>query len=540
MGHWLTPDTPPEKRFYFRTLQIPATSEFLGLVSGALIELAQSHNYEEAGELTAQETADIFLAMLQPFWVNNNEPPEWETPDDLDGQPAQNWYDELADWIIAGFLAVTFTPQAAITYTATVPKLRIAFRTGNIGALFKVLINGVEVWTGDSYAPITDLIDHVFDMSAETEPYTVRIEHNGVGENVVGGEAKLEVIRGEAVASMVATILRADPTGCGIQWSTDDGGTWNTVDLATCITGLANDAITQAIEDGVIQRGGTQQGPATAPEANTCVSYHVLLPGHDLWNSPCVVNAGDTIQVTNWRGQWNDGFLNGLLAWECGDGGVVFLGDCTEPDSADPADPLQTAAHMQIIGHNSIEYFDPLTIYTVPAGIANEHFVLQPNDSDLLDNSGLVSFDVEICANNGWSMEWDFTTGEHGFSPAFFSGQYRAVYSAGVGWTQGADGYTMVGRATEIAGSHILGGYIYTTSQPDNSRAWIGGNEWNHQQFEGLATYPATVVDGLYRNQCNVDIENADGVFISADTSQFGCTIVKLELHGVGAPPYEA
>src|SRR5512147_1979570 len=328
MAHWLTPDTPPEDKFYFRTLRIPAASDFLGLVNGALIELALTHNYEVSGDMSAQDTADMFLTEMLTFWHNQNEPPDWEAPDDLDGEPEQPWYEDLADWIIAGFLAITFTPQAAIVYQSTVPRLRIAIRTGDLGALFRVLINGVEVWTGDSYGVNVDLIEQTFDMSAETEPYTVRIEHNGIGEGHGLSRAKLEVVRGKALAEMVATILRADPTGCGIQWSQDNGDTWETVDLADCITTLAEEAIAQAIEDGIIAQQGTQQGPQPALSPGQCQTFHVVLSANGQWICPVPVSEDDTINVANATGGWTDG----TPAWYCPDGNSYGLGHCGTND----------------------------------------------------------------------------------------------------------------------------------------------------------------------------------------------------------------
>lgn len=378
--------------------------------------------------MTPFEAADYFTVMWEQYTHILDEPPEWETPDDLDGQPEQPWYEDLADWIIQGFLAVTFTPEAAIVYQATVPKLRVAFRTGNLGALFRVLINGIEVWSGDSYAPITDLIDNVFDMSAETEPYTVRIEHNGVGPNINGTEAKLEFIRQEVVANMVATILRGDPGGCGIQWSTDDGGTWNTIDLASCITGLANDAILQAIQDGIIAPGQTQQPPQAPPATSECVTYHVRLAPGSLWHCPNPVKGWDTVTVNNAKGGWSVG----ELAWYCPDGKRYLAGICDESlETHVEGDPLNPGAfHMAIVGLFDDTYFDPFTQYTIPPGTAETELFLTANTALTGTPSGEVTFDVEVCTNSAPAgcYEFDFTADDGGFT---------VYHYPGLGWGQG-------------------------------------------------------------------------------------------------------
>lgn len=357
--------------------------------------------------MTPFEAADYFTIMWQQYTHNQDEPPDWETPDDLDGQPEQPWYEDLADWIIQGFLAVTFTPEAAIVYQATVPKLRVAIRTGNLGALFRVLINGVEVWTGDSYDAITDLLEHTFDMSAETEPYTVRIEHAGIGEGHGLTEAKLEVVRGEAVASMVATILRADPEGCGIQWSTDDGGTWDTIDLSTCINTIANGAIGQAIDDGLLQRPGTQPPPAPAPDPGDCSSWHVSLQPGAKWLCPSPVSYGDQITVSNAVGGWSIGELE----WWCPDGKQYYLGLCT-PDSQEhlESDILNPDAyHMELIGQIEGTSFPVLAAaHNVIETVVENPFYLMANTGLTGVPSGSIEFDVELCRNAaGWTHTWD-------------------------------------------------------------------------------------------------------------------------------------
>jgi len=415
---WLTPNFPPEHKAYTRQLLIPATADFLSLVNGALLELCHPYNFEQDGEMTPQETADFFTSLWLTYTHNVNEPPDWETPDDVDGEPEQPWYEQLSDWIIQGFLAVTFTPLAALTYQATVPKLRVAIRTGNLGALFKVLINGVEVWSGDSYSPSTDLIDQVFDMTAETEPYTVRIEHQGVGDGHGLTEAKLEVIRGEAVADMVATILRAEPTGCGVQWSTDDGGTWNTIDLNACISTISdtvfNTDLANAIAQGKVAVPG-QPGPDTPPETDFCKTYHVLLHANDRWLSPIPVADGYTVEITNVTGAWWDGDITSAI-WYCGNGQRQILGTCSDTGAHTAStDPLNTTRHMSIVGNVASSWFDPHSLSTIPAGIPSSALYLQANDSQLYDNQGSLEFDITICnhAPVGWTQVWDFSSAAH-------------------------------------------------------------------------------------------------------------------------------
>jgi len=539
-ARWLTPSAPPENRFYTRRLLIPATAEFLGLVNGALLELCHEFNWEEHGDWTPEETAEYFLNMFQAYHHNENEPPDWETPDEADGQPEQVWYEDLADWIIQGFLAVTFTPAAAIVYTATVPKLRVAIRTGNLGALFKVLINGVEVWTGDSYGPITDLIEQVFDMSAETEPYTVRIEHNGIGEGHGLTTAKLEVIRGKAVADMVATILRADPAGCGVQWSTDNGDTWDTVDLATCITGLANDAIIQAVNSGYLQRAGGQTGPASPPEAEECKSYHVKLRADGRWTLPSLVNTGDTIEITDATGGWSDG----SAAWFCPDGSAYLIGQCLSGDGdTDSGDPLNTVNHMQIIGQiGEGNYVDPYTaVYTIPAVTVDQRFTLLCNDSSLADNSGEVEFDVTVCTgvpSDRFCFEYDFTAGTQDWYQKAWPVDPSAVYSAGNGWGFGGE-YNVIERnfgAGNLVGTTVDTIEVWRTFTPGSNRVQMFFYDQDNQQsgilYDNYAGFSRETVGGLIKDTWSLTWNDMLKLTVFGDNSALSGYVTKIVLRG--------
>lgn len=398
-GKWLTPDTPPEHQTFTRRQDIPAALDFIGVMDGLYLELTKPDNWEQYGTMTPEETAQWFNDHYDAWTENQNDPPDADSADNLDGHTKYPWYEQLSDWIIEGFLAITFTTNAALVYQATVPKLRIAIRTGNIGALFRVLINGVEVWSGDSYSAITDVIDQFFDTSALTPPYTVRVEHLGAGPNIPGGTTpKLEYIREESVIEMVQTILRADPSGCGIQWSLDNGGTWETIDLATCITGLANDAIDQAIADGKIGAPGQGPIPGTPPAPNTCYIFNVEISANGTWACPIQVDTGDSVTIDTATGAWSDGntFLD---RWFCPDGHIFFVNICGPTTLDDGTDPYPTAHHMELIGHvSNVGYFRPLSgVYSVPNGTVGQQLTLGANDITPENNQGSIHVKVTVC-----------------------------------------------------------------------------------------------------------------------------------------------
>ena len=539
-ARWLTPNAPAPHKFFTRRLLIPAASDFLGLVNGALFELCQVHNWQQDGDMTPQETADYFLELWRQYLQNDNEPPAWDTPENVDGQPEQPWYEQLEDWIIQGFLAVTFTPLAALVYQTTVPKLRVAIRTGNLGALFKVLINGVEVWTGDSYGPITDIIEQVFDLSAETEPATVQIVHMGQNETVVG-DAKLEVVRGDAVAQMVQTILRGDPGGCGIQWSLDNGGSWNTIDLALCIATLADGQIDQAIRDGRLAVPTGQPGPQLPPAPGTCTTYHVKLDGNQQWRLPSGLGYGDTVQVLNMSGGWSD---NGA-AWWCPTGQVYLLGGCSDVGRRhDTGDVLASAWHMALVMQVDTTWYDtPTAAFQQLSGTDPLPVVFQANDGSLSDNTGSIEFDVEVCSN-GWSHTFDFTTGMHGweFNPVFSSPPgYQdgdGIHEACVEY--GGINYQQIDIVMTIPSTRLLRFTAtgdYTLGSPGSSVYYgcLGSGGWIFQETSpipnGTDTYPIEVVDST-----------TTSLRLIINTQTGGCggnaNLRTLTISGVGTDPF--
>lgn len=222
------------------------------------------------------------------------------------------------------------------------------------------------------------------------------------------------------------TILQADPSGCGIQWSLDDGVTWETIDLSSCITALAENsfdslfgpaftnALEQAIADGTVQAPGGERSPVPAPAPGECSSVHVVLQARENWLCSIPVGPGSHITVENASGGWNDG----TVQWYCSDGNSYGWGSCT-PDTAhyELTDPYASAHHMIPVGRllTSGLWFDPNGGgYDVPLTEPEQLFVLQANDQSLSDNYGEIQFDVQVCTG-GWTYTVDFRGGMDGW-----------------------------------------------------------------------------------------------------------------------------
>jgi microcystin-dependent protein len=67
-GKWLTPNTPSSGYACF-TLRIPNSEEFKAIVNGALLPLLSPYNFEEEGDLSPLDTAELFQQMYDD-WLN--------------------------------------------------------------------------------------------------------------------------------------------------------------------------------------------------------------------------------------------------------------------------------------------------------------------------------------------------------------------------------------------------------------------------------------------------------------------------------------
>lgn len=70
-GAWLTPNTP-STGFICRRLLIPNGIDFLAIVTGALLDLTYSFNFEQFDTLTPEQTAEYFRTMLEDFTFDSD------------------------------------------------------------------------------------------------------------------------------------------------------------------------------------------------------------------------------------------------------------------------------------------------------------------------------------------------------------------------------------------------------------------------------------------------------------------------------------
>jgi len=197
--------------------------------------------------------------------------------------------------------------------------------------------------------------------------------------------------------------------------------------FVTCCDGTEKQILT-ADQIQLLLASQPGSGTPTIPPGG-CQTIHGTMGARDPWYLPALVSDGDTIEVMNTDGGWNDGDLS---RWWCGDGQRFVGNACVGLEEQLPGDPLPTANHMCIIALINGSYYDvshgPLT---VPSGISNQQVLLLANDSAPSDNSGTQTFDVQVCNNQpaAWSHEFDFALTTLGWQV-----RDHGQWTAGLGW----------------------------------------------------------------------------------------------------------
>jgi hypothetical protein len=195
----------------------------------------------------AQRRAMSLIAGISSGWPG--ERPFWETEDDLDDEslPEAPWYEQISDWIITAFLAVTFTPDAAIVYNSTIPRMRLVFRSGDLGATVRVLIDGVEALYESLYSETPEIVERIveavptegFRLLGTEPPYVLRIEKADSDP-----ETKLEVVLGDIRPEDGSEVQFRQLEHCPLEFSSDGGETWTQIySAADCVVDGINEAI---------------------------------------------------------------------------------------------------------------------------------------------------------------------------------------------------------------------------------------------------------------------------------------------------------
>lgn len=235
-------------------------------------------------------------------------------------------------------------------------------------------------------------------LGALTRPETYRAaSYDDINLAAQRGMHLLDMFMGECqVGVFYQTILREAPDFCGIQWSNDNGDTWNDINLTPCITDLIDLAIEHAITNGVLAVPG-QPGPLQSPiPPGGSVAFHAQHTAGEQWLIPVPISSGDTIEVTDASGAWNS-FENPLSDWCCPNGQMFYLGMCGQLRQPYRTDPNQNAWHMELMLNVNGTWYLPLRgAVTVPAGVSDVQAFFQPNQSNLNNGAGQIIYTVIV------------------------------------------------------------------------------------------------------------------------------------------------
>lgn len=244
-----TPDFTDER--HCRTFSIPNTTIALGVFMGALWTLADEKNWQQYGDMTPAEAADLFQDVLWEAYANDEgicpviEAPYWDTYDNADDQEPEGdpeaWYGELVPvasllpgdeltwqenigiWAIAGFIAYAGQIGAAIAFVPFARRFVLKFRGNPLGAIAEVFVDGAKIATLDT-ASSEDLIKAIdIQLPDDEEEHEIWV---AVGEDSAPGTS-LQVVRKELNPSEVyPENLRYDSDCDCIQQTYDGGETW--------------------------------------------------------------------------------------------------------------------------------------------------------------------------------------------------------------------------------------------------------------------------------------------------------------------------
>lgn len=552
---YLTPDNVPIGR-HCRVFSIPDDTWWLGTFMGALLPLTYPTSWQEYGELTADEAAQVMLDVIWEAYQDDAQvcPDEMvETPfydsdesvDDEEPLGEQTWLDAASDFVIEGFLMVTLTPAAAIAYSATIPKIRLAFKTGDAGVIVRTIFNGIET-LHDTFSPTPSLMTIELDagvgfarmLDAE---YDLRIEHTGTANPLatpIGGQYVMQVVRGDLrpVANPCTTcIYRYTPEG-EYEYSPDNGSSWIPVPEQD-----------PRVSDAFRQPARTDED-AQCNSAASIVRWLTDFNGEVL----SVVAAGATVTGVS-------GTIMGLI------GGLGLYGTIASLAVAGAAliidigvqvvsDALTTEVWDTLLcliynnsdenGQISVAQFNTIqseigSEIGGTAGLVLNAELLLPGAVGM-SNAGAAGLDTDDCSacDDQWCWEWDFTESSH-TGDGWFADTYGS-YVSGQGWStvpvSGA--YTMLlrqntiplsttsidadwtynGLGTGTVGVNILGFYKNT-----GGYVQVGGNT----ELSGL-TAGLTVSEILANIILNPNGGGTAGVAI----------ITKIVFRGTGPNPY--
>lgn len=132
-----------------------------------------------------------------------------------------DFVEQAAIWSFAGLLAVSATPLAAIAFLTVAPSFVIAMRTGDLGAIVTIYVDGVPAAVVDTYADAPGMLFQSIVADPDTETHQIYVQKDDNPDTII------EVLRKELSPSEITpTNLRWNEDCDCVQQTFDGGDTW--------------------------------------------------------------------------------------------------------------------------------------------------------------------------------------------------------------------------------------------------------------------------------------------------------------------------
>lgn len=187
-----TPDDTPAEQGCF-TFYFPNSSDYTGQLLGALQPLTVARNWYQWGNMTPQEAADAWYAIIEDAEARNYEAicetgvptPYWDEAQDLDDSLppiSQIWYgvmegdtfrETIENWVLAGFVAYAGGIGAALKFLTIAPAFRLAWKKGDVGGIIRVFIDGADAGTVNTYSATEGVIERDYVGDADEDEHEI-------------------------------------------------------------------------------------------------------------------------------------------------------------------------------------------------------------------------------------------------------------------------------------------------------------------------------------------------------------------------------
>jgi hypothetical protein len=135
--------------------------------------------------------------------------------------PELDFVENAAIWTFAGLLAISASPLAAIAFLTVAPKFVIAMRTGDLGAIVTIYVDGIPAAVVDTYTDAPGVIRKIIVGDPDLETHQVYVQKDD------NPDTTIQVIRKELSADEVTPPNQRYNEDCDcIQTTYDDGVTW--------------------------------------------------------------------------------------------------------------------------------------------------------------------------------------------------------------------------------------------------------------------------------------------------------------------------